>query len=139
MIPRTLAIMLTNKCNFFCDHCSVCSGPDKNDVLSDEVIKKAIDQAYFIPSIRVVSFTGGEVTLYSEKLKMAISYAHEKGFITRIVTNAWWANSLEKSKEYCNELVFYGLDEINISYDDFHEEYLEQFGGEQNLFIYHNK
>lgn len=89
MIPRTLAVMLTNKCNFYCDHCSVCSGPNVNDVLSDELIMMAIDQCYFIPSIRVVSFTGGEVTLYPEKLKMAIEYAHEKGMLTRIVTNAW--------------------------------------------------
>lgn len=133
MIPRTLAIMITNKCNFYCDHCSVCAGPDVNDTLSDELIKKAIDQAYYIPSIRVVAFTGGEVTLYPEKLKMAIAYAHSKGFITRIVTNAWWANTQETAQKWCIELVNCGLDEINISYDDFHAEYLEKFGGEENI------
>lgn len=133
MIPRTLAMMLTNKCNFYCDHCSVCAGPDVNDTLSDELIRKAIDHTYYIPSIRVVSFTGGEVTLYPEKLKMAIAYAHEKGFITRIVTNAWWANSLENARKWCAEFVKCGLDEINISYDDFHAEYLQLFGGEQNI------
>lgn len=133
MIPRTLAVMLTNKCNFFCDHCSVCAGPDVNDVLSDELIQKAIDQAYFIPSIKIVAFTGGEVTLYPEKLKRAIAYAHSRGFITRIVTNAWWASTKEKANAYCQELADCGLDEINISYDDFHAEYLERFGGEQNV------
>ena len=53
MIPRTLAIMMTNKCNFYCDHCSVCAGQEVNDVLSDEVIRKVIDNAYYIPSMKI--------------------------------------------------------------------------------------
>lgn len=133
MLPRTLVLMLTNKCNFYCDHCSVCAGPDANEVLSEEMIKKAIDQAYYIPSIKIVAFTGGEVTLYRERLKMAIAYAHNKGLLTRIVTNAWWASTAEKAKIWCNELVSCGLNEINISYDDFHASYLQDFGGEQNI------
>ena len=64
---------------------------------------------------------------------MAIAYAHEKGFVTRIVTNAWWASSLEKAQMWCKKFVDCGLDEINISYDDFHAEYLNSFGGEANI------
>ncbi len=134
MIPQSLAILLTKHCNFICDHCSVCAGPNKREeTMSETLMKTAIEQAYYIPSIKVVAFTGGEVTLYFEQLKRGIKYAHEKGFTTRIVSNVWWAKTYEDAYAFLKELVSCGLDEINVSYDDFHVPYLAQFGGEQNV------
>ncbi|HIE13283.1 MAG TPA: radical SAM protein [Desulfotomaculum sp.] len=133
MIPQSLAFLMTYKCNFQCDHCSVSAGPEHREVIAAEHMRRVIEEAYVVPSIRVVVFTGGEPTLYPELLKTGISLAHEKGFVTRLVTNAWWAKIPEKAHQFLQNLRAAGLDELNISFDDFHLLYLEAFGGEQNV------
>lgn len=133
MIPQSLVFMFTYHCNFNCDHCSVDAGPNLREVTSISVIKSAIDQAYSISTVRMVVFTGGEPTLFLNNLKEGIAYAQTKGFLTRLVTNGWWANTPEKAMGFLRDLVSCGLRELNISYDDFHAPYLENFGGEQNV------
>lgn len=93
--------------------------PKRDATLSHNRFCKVIDDAYDIPSIRVVVFTGGEPTLYPS-LKSGIEYASDNGFIVRLVTNAWWASSYKKSIEFLEDLHSRGLAELNISYDDFH-------------------
>jgi MoaA/NifB/PqqE/SkfB family radical SAM enzyme len=90
-------------------------------------LAEVLDQAYNIPSIQVVVFTGGEPTLYPERIK----YAFELGFTVRLVTNAWWAGNYEEAKTFLEELHSYGLKELNISYDDFHLPWLTTYGGER--------
>jgi pyruvate-formate lyase-activating enzyme len=133
MIPQSLAFLLTYKCNFLCDHCSVSAGPECREALAADHLRRVMEEAYVLPSIRVVVFTGGEPTLYPELLKTGISLAHEEGFVTRLVTNAWWARTPEKAHHFAQNLRAAGLDELNISFDDFHLPYLEAFGGEQNV------
>jgi MoaA/NifB/PqqE/SkfB family radical SAM enzyme len=134
LFPEQLAVFLTFKCNFECDHCSVNCGPKRKEVLDLDTLKSVLDQAYYIPSLRVVVFTGGDdPTLYLNRLRQAIAYATEKGFITRLITNAWWAHTISKAEETLGELHRNGLAEINISYDDFHAPYLARYGGEQNV------
>lgn len=133
MIPQTLSLLMTYKCNFVCDHCSVFAGPDCQEVMEAAHLRRIIEQAYAIPSIRVVAFTGGEPALYPDLLQFGISLAHEKGLITRLVTNAWWAETPEKARNFLQNLRTAGLNELNVSYDDFHRPYLEAFGGEQNV------
>lgn len=124
MIPKIVTFMLTYKCNIACDHCSVCSGPWRQETLSEDVIYKIIDYIYDIPSIKVCVFTDGEPTLYMDTLKRALSYAHRNGFITRVVTNAWWAKDHNKALGFLDNLRSAGLKELNISYDDFHARYI---------------
>jgi pyruvate-formate lyase-activating enzyme len=133
MIPQGLAFVLTYKCNFLCDHCSVSAGPERREVLAADYLRQVIEQAYFLPSIRVVVFTGGEPTLHPELLLEGIKLAREKGFVTRLVTNAWWAETPEKARDFLQNLRAGGLNELNVSYDDFHLPYLEAFGGEPNV------
>ncbi|MGO0121743.1 radical SAM protein [Desulfothermobacter acidiphilus] len=133
MIPQVLSFITTYRCNFYCDHCSVSAGPSRREVLSAGMVREAIEQAYTLPSIRVVVFTGGEPTLYPDLLKKGIELAHRRGFVTRMVTNAWWAQTPEKAYHFLREFRAAGLDELNVSYDDFHAAHLKAFGGEQNV------
>jgi len=97
------------------------------------LIKKVLDEAYWIATIEVAVFTGGEPTLYPEILKFGIRYAWERGFITRLVTNGWWAPTYEKALQYLRELKELGLREINVSYDSFHKPFLAKYGGLNNI------
>lgn len=72
----------------------------------------------------VVVFTGGEVTLYKELLLDGIKTAHERNFITRVVTNGWWASSPAKAEKWIREFKDAGLDEINTSYDYYHAQFM---------------
>jgi MoaA/NifB/PqqE/SkfB family radical SAM enzyme len=131
--PEGLAILYTYKCNFLCEHCSINSSPIENEVLEFKYIEKIINEAYYIPSIKLISFTGGEPTLFPSILKKGISLANVKGFDTRLVTNAWWARTYEYSLKFLKELKDLGLREINISFDIFHKKYLDKLGGERNI------
>lgn len=131
MIPHTISFLYSYRCNFNCAHCSVGGGPQHTEVLEIEYLAEVLDQAYNIPSIQVVVFTGGEPTLYPEHLKFGIKYAFELGFTVRLVTNAWWAGNYEEAKTFLEELHSYGLKELNISYDDFHLPWLTTYGGER--------
>lgn len=134
MIPSSLVFVYTYKCNFNCIHCSLSCKPANNDVIWEEIVYKVIDQAYYIPSIKLIVFTGGEPLLYKERIVNHIKYATTKGFYTRLVTNGWWARNIDTTEKYLQELVDSGLKEINISFDDFHFNYLKNFGGINNLF-----
>jgi len=133
VFPKNLAVLLTYQCNFSCAHCSVIAGPHRREVLSRELLHKAITEAAKIPSIAVVVFTGGESTLYFDLLVEGIKLASELGFVTRLVTNAWWASSVERAREYLVKLREAGLQELNISYDRFHAPFLVKYGGFQNV------
>jgi len=133
LIPHTISFLYSYKCNFKCAHCSVNGGPWHTHLLDINYITKALEDAYEIPSIQVIVFTGGEPTLHLEHLKNSLRCAHELGFTARIVTNAWWANNYECAKSFLSELYSYGLEELNISYDDFHLPWLSKYGGERNI------
>lgn len=75
-------------------------------------------------TLGLVVFTGGEPFLLREELRKTIAFASAHEILTRIVTNAYWATSKEKAKKILCELKAAGLTEINISCDDFHQEYI---------------
>ena len=121
--------MFSFKCNFACDHCSVNSNPLYNEALEFKYVKNAIDEAYLMPSFKLVSFTGGETTLFLDRLKDSIRYTKDKGFITRVVTNGWWGYSFNNAIKVAKDLVGAGLDEINISVDEFHMRFYNKLNG----------
>jgi MoaA/NifB/PqqE/SkfB family radical SAM enzyme len=80
-----------------------------------------IDEAASIPSMRWVSFTGGEPFLLPELIRALIPYAADRGLRTECVTNCAWATSREKAAEELEGLAGLGLDALNVSADDFHQ------------------
>jgi radical SAM protein with 4Fe4S-binding SPASM domain len=71
-----------------------------------------------------VSFTGGEPFLFPDLLQNSIAYARSLNLHTEVVTNAFWANSARKAVSILNSLKARGLDVLNISVDDFHQEFI---------------
>lgn len=125
MLPTMLSVFLDYRCNFSCAHCSVGSSPSTRMKMPESIFRKLFDDLEQVESFRVIVFTGGEATLHPEMLKEGIRRGKALGLRTRIVSNAWWAKSVERSKAYLQDLVDHGLDEINTSYDDFHEPFIK--------------
>jgi len=118
-----LGLLLTERCDIACAHCWLGPSSDGADMSLDEA-RRYIDQAARIPSMEWVSFTGGEPFLLPELLNELVGYASAKGLKTECVTNCSWAETPEKTEETLKTLKESGLDVVNISADNFHQEFV---------------
>ena len=122
--PHTITILTTDKCTAECRHCCMNSGPAREHRLSYEQMESALRQLFARYDIKVVVFAGGEPTLLGNDLLRAISFCSLNGVVSRIVTNAYWAHSPEAAREKCRALRAAGLNEFNVSIDDYHDPYI---------------
>jgi radical SAM family protein len=123
MLFSSLGILVTYKCNAMCDSCGPRCGPHRKEYLAIDEIKQLIDEATECGS-KLICFTGGEPTLLGPRLEEVISYASNKGNMTRIVSNGWWAKNVDAAKKRMSSFMDAGLTEINISADDWHLPYV---------------
>ncbi len=121
---ESLVFSCTYKCPIKCKYCGAESGPKQNDRLSLEEIKKFVEEVYSMGKLQLVVFTGGEPLLLGDDLYKAVEFCSKKKLATRIVSNAYWAVSPEKSQEVLSDLKTAGLTEINLSCDDYHQEFI---------------
>jgi MoaA/NifB/PqqE/SkfB family radical SAM enzyme len=115
-----LHILLTYTCNYECDHCFVWGGPNQSGAFSLSHLEDVLRQAERVESIREIYFEGGEAFLYFPILVEAVCRAKEKGFWTGIVTNGYWASGLDEACTWLQPLVDAGLDQLEISCDQYH-------------------
>ena len=83
-IPFTVHFDLTYKCNLKCVHCYVTEEKEKKE-LSTEEVKSIIDQLREANTL-YLTFSGGEIFTRKDFFEIA-SYAREKGFALRLLTN----------------------------------------------------
>ena len=118
-----VGLLLTFRCNAECRHCFFESGPDRDEVMSIDLGIKAIDMAAVLGA-EWISFTGGEPFLEQGLLETLIAHANELGLKTEIVSNGFWAETPERAEGVLVPLWGLGLDVLNLSIDDFHQEYV---------------
>jgi hypothetical protein len=92
-------------------------------MIDEHALRKLIDEAKKL-KFEAIVFTGGEATLRWNALKRLIKYSSDQGLLTRLVTNAVWANSNERALEKLHELCDAGLNEINFSTGDEHKKFV---------------
>lgn len=125
--PKSIGILTTMKCTAACQECCFECSPNRKERITFTEIKKIIDSIVIaFPTIKVVAWTGGECTLLGDDLINGISYAKGKGILSRIVSNGWWATSDEKAFMLLKKLKEAGLDEVNISTGDNHQEFVPE-------------
>lgn len=121
---RELVFSVTNRCTARCRDCPVVhEGNPPHSLSADEMIQIIEDILHF-GFLQLVVFTGGEPFLIGDDLNKVVKYAANHGVLTRIVTNAYWATTKEKAVEILTDLKMAGLTELNISCDDFHQEFV---------------
>lgn len=86
-----------------------------------EQAKRYVDEAA-ANGARWVSFTGGEPFLVYDLLRGLNTHASGRGLLSEAVTNCNWATSMEKALGLLSPLKDAGLETLNISVDDFHQE-----------------
>jgi len=121
-------ILLTYQCTFECDHCFVWGSPWQTGTLTLEQIKLILEQAKET-GVESIYFEGGEPFLYYALLVRAVEMASMMGFSVGIVSNGYWAKTVDDALVWLEP--FAGkLDDLSVSCDLFHysEEMLHQAG-----------
>jgi MoaA/NifB/PqqE/SkfB family radical SAM enzyme len=112
--------LVTYQCTQECDHCFVFSSPRARAVFSGNRLTELIEQCRAVGTVEWVFFEGGEPFLYYPVLMRGVRRAAQLGFRVGIVTNAYWATSLDDAL-LCLETLGPGcVQELSLSSDDLH-------------------
>ena len=121
-----LHLLMTYQCNFECDHCFVNSRPEAKGVMKISDIKQILEEAKSVGNIEWIYFEGGEPFLYYQTMLWGLRAAKGYDFKRGIVTNAYWATSVEDAKEWLNPLSEIGISDFSISDDVYHYDESEE-------------
>ena len=119
-------LLQTYKCNFECDHCFVYSHPNAKGVMTIADIRQILNQAKQVGHVKWIYFEGGEPFLYYQTMLWGLRAAKEYGFKTGIVTNAYWATSIEDAKEWLTPIAKTDISDLSLSYDAYHYDENEE-------------
>ncbi len=119
---RGLHLLLTYGCTSACDHCFVYGSPRSDVVFTIAQVKELIRQAREVPSITTFYFEGGEPFLYYALLVEGIRLARAAGYDCGIVSNAFWAVSVEDALLYLRPLAELGIVDLSLSDDELHRD-----------------
>ncbi|MFW6437467.1 MAG: radical SAM protein, partial [Armatimonadota bacterium] len=120
----TLVLSVTYRCPIKCRYCGAECGPEQTDELSLDEMIELVEHVRSYGQLELVVFTGGEPFLLGDDLRAVVEYCTGLDLKTRIVTNAYWAVTPERAREIVESYVDAGLSEINLSADDYHQEFL---------------
>jgi len=123
---NSITFIVTDKCNIRCKFCGPDCGPQYKTYLTSENMNKIFSEVSSKIPVPLVVFTGGEPMLFSKELCKSLNYIKlsKSRSVTRVVTNAFWASSPTSAISALNKLKNAGLAELNISVDDFHQEFV---------------
>ncbi|MHC4905426.1 MAG: radical SAM protein [Planctomycetota bacterium] len=125
---RYAGLMLTYRCPAVCRFCYYCCGPEAGGLMSvDTAIRSWEGLVRIAGDTAKVHITGGEPFLYFDRLAEICQRAHRLGLtpVDSIETNAGVWNGPGELKDQLRVLDQLGLGRLKISWDAFHEEYLD--------------
>ena len=114
-----LHLLLTYQCTLQCDHCFVWGSPWQTGTMTQDHIARILAQAQEVDTIKGIYFEGGEPFLYYATLLEGVRQAARRGFETGIVSNAYWATSVEDA-ELCLRPFAELLQGLTVSSDLYH-------------------
>lgn len=114
-----LHLLLTYQCTFECAHCFTWGSPWQNGTLTLKDIRLILQQAGELGSIKWIYFEGGEPFLYYGTLVKGIEMAGSAGFKVGVVSNAYWATSVEDAVEWLSPLMPW-VGDLSVSSDLYH-------------------
>lgn len=114
-----LHLLLTYQCNLECDHCFVWGSPWQSGTMTLKTIREILRQGIDLGSVEWIYFEGGEPFLYHAVLVKGVEEAAQLGFKVGIVSNGYWATSLDDAVEWLRP--FAGqIGDLSLSNDLYH-------------------
>jgi hypothetical protein len=114
--------LLSYRCTDECDHCFVWGSPQASGTMTLAQIRDVLQQATDLGTVEMVYFEGGEPFLFYPIMIQGIREAAALGFKTGIVTNSYWATSVEDAVEWLRPIADAGIADLSLSSDLFHGE-----------------
>jgi len=112
--------LLTYACTSECDHCFVFSSPRATGTFTLDQIAQVLAQAANLGTVDTVYFEGGEPFLYYPLMLEGIRLARDLGFKTGVVTNAYFATTVQDALLWLRPLRDLGISDLSLSDDAFH-------------------
>ncbi|MFX1481173.1 MAG: radical SAM protein [Promethearchaeota archaeon] len=123
---KGIHFLLTYTCNYTCDHCFLYCGPNSQGTFTIKQIREVLSEAKKIESVEWIYFEGGEPFLYYPIMVEGIRIAKKEGFKVGIVTNSYWATSIEDAEIWLKNLAELEIDDLSVSNDKFHYENIDE-------------
>jgi organic radical activating enzyme len=114
-----LHLLLTYQCTLECNHCFVWGSPWQSGTLTLADIRRILDQAEQVGTVTSIYFEGGEPFLYYPILLEGVRQAARRGFQVGIVSNTYWATSVEDALAWLEPMAGLVAD-LSISSDLYH-------------------
>jgi MoaA/NifB/PqqE/SkfB family radical SAM enzyme len=119
-----LALILTETCTANCKICfSECS-PEKKGHIDLNPVFSYIESSKEFNTIFGVGITGGEPFLFFDELLKIIKKCREQNLWVTCTTNGFWGITEKKALNIVSKLKKFGLTELHLSCDDFHNEFV---------------
>ena len=121
-------LMLTYKCSAACRFCYYYCAPQAKGLMPTETAIAAWQSLTRIAGEHAkVHITGGEPFLYFDRMLEILQQAKKQGLrqVQSIETNGSWATNEKDITDKLKQLDQCGLDRLKISWDAFHEEFVD--------------
>ena len=127
LVVDRIEYVVTYLCNSKCSHCQIAE--EKRNTLPSHIDRdKAVEIIRKISRMRVpksVMTFGGEPLLYPEIVCAVHQEAKRAGIPVRdVITNGFWSTKPEKIKQISQRLARSGVNEVAVSVDCFHQEFV---------------
>jgi hypothetical protein len=114
-----LHLLLTYQCTLECEHCFVWGSPWQSGTMSLQIVRHILHEGRDMGTVKRIYFEGGEPFLYYAVMLKGVEEAVEMGFEAGIVTNSYWATTVEDALEWLRPLA--GLiQDLSVSSDLYH-------------------
>jgi hypothetical protein len=113
-------ILLTLKCTNECEHCFLHCGPRHEATFTMEQLRSLVRQIQQLGTVTIVYFEGGEPFLFYPLLLEGLRMARSAGFRAGVVTNGYWATSVEDGLHWLRPIRDLGIVDFSVSDDEFH-------------------
>ncbi len=123
---KQIHFLLTYTCNYECDHCFLYCSPNAEGTFTLDQIRNVLNDAKNIKTVEWIYFEGGEPFLYYPLMLKGLQLAKAMGFKTGIVTNNYWATTIEDAKLWLKPIIDSGIDDLSLSDDSFHHDDTEE-------------
>jgi hypothetical protein len=115
-------LLLSYRCTDECDHCFLWGSPQARGTMTLAQVRDVLRQAQELGSVATIYFEGGEPFLFYPIMVQGLREAAALGFKTGIVSNCYWATSVEDAVQWLRPIAEIGIDDLSLSSDLFHGE-----------------
>nr|MBC8378531.1 radical SAM protein [Planctomycetota bacterium] len=125
---RYAGLMLTYRCSAACRFCYYYCAPQAGGLMTTDTAINAWEGLIRLAGQNAkVHITGGEPFLYFDRLVEILQQAHRLGLgpVDTVETNASWGEHSSQITDKLRQLDALGLNRLKISWDPFHEEFID--------------